>query len=144
MKSEVAAGVIAATPPAALVMILFTITTLAADLAQSDASSGGAALFAAAGVDATTASFDAALQLASDDDVKFRDEYRYTVLHKMQEFHDWPRQIGAAIARGCSWSARGARGTSAPATRTVCQSPETHAIGTGWKAGAATELIWRV
>ena len=53
MKSEVAAGVIAATPPAALAMILFTITTLAADLAQSDASSGGVALFAAAGVDAT-------------------------------------------------------------------------------------------
>ena len=61
MKSEVAAGVIAATPPAALVMILFTITTLAADPVQFDASSGGAALFAAAGVDATTASFDASL-----------------------------------------------------------------------------------
>lgn len=60
MKSEVAAGVIAATPPAALVMILFTITTLAADPVQFDASSGGAALFAAAGVDATTESFDAA------------------------------------------------------------------------------------
>ena len=58
MKAE-AAGVIAATPPAALAMILFTITTLAADPAQFDASSGGAALFAAAGVDATTASFDA-------------------------------------------------------------------------------------
>ena len=55
MKSEVAAGVIAATPPAALAMILFTITTLAADPVQFDASSGGAALFAAAGVDATTA-----------------------------------------------------------------------------------------
>ena len=74
-----AAGVIAATPPAALAMILFTITTLAADPAQFDASSGGAALFAAAGVDATTASFDEALRVASDDDVKFRDEYRYTV-----------------------------------------------------------------
>ena len=43
MKSlVVAAGVIAATPPAALAMILFTITTLAADPVQFDASSGGA------------------------------------------------------------------------------------------------------
>jgi len=113
VKSEVAAGVIAATPPAALVMILFTITTLAADPVQFDASSGGAALFAAVGVDATTTSFDAALQLASDDDVKFRDEYRYTVLHKMQEFHDWPRQIGAAIARGCDIDAANEYGDTA-------------------------------
>ena len=94
-------------------MILFTITTLAADPVQFDASSGGAALFAAAGVDATTASFDAALQLASNDDVKFRDEYRYTVLHKMQEFHDWPRQIGAAIARGCDIDAANEYGDTA-------------------------------
>ena len=69
--------------------------------------------FAAAGVDATTASFDAALQLASDDDVKFRDEYRYTVLHKMQEFHDWPRQIGAAIDRGCDIDAANEYGDTA-------------------------------
>ena len=57
--------------------MIFILSALAAD-------SGGAALFAAAGLDATTASFDAALAAASENDVKFRDEYRYTVLHKMQ------------------------------------------------------------
>ena len=47
-------------------MILFTITTLAADPVQFDASSGGAALFAAAGVDATTASFDATMDFVME------------------------------------------------------------------------------
>ena len=61
----------------------------------------------------TEADFLEVLRGCGDDEVKYRNVYRTTVLMRIAEYHDWPEAAAAVIERGYDVNATSGRGETA-------------------------------